>query len=434
MAHARWPLHAVVFALIAFGANLSACGSGEGPPDEPAGTKVAFSFCSDFAPIWLAVQDGDAPWVRLDPLSEGVYEARFTAPRGGVAYVSSSGGSLIVTYGNLTEIGTITCSRGFKYVTGTMTGVAEGAEPNVWLGGSYGVGAFYELLDVADGPADLIAAPLNYSPDGSYTATGIVIRRGQDPAANSQLPVIDFGSTESFAPSLASASVTGADGATRIRLTSSWHGRALPVADLSASNTVGPSLYAAVPQDRLGPGEFTSVGADVGNNLDRTSRAARVYFRAPVDKVVALGPELSTPVVTWQNPQRPRLQLTSQPEYARMVSITYQQNYELVSVAMTAAWLGGTPATWDLAVPDLSTVDGWNSAWGLGELPAISWRVIAEGGYDRGLGDTLHDGDTSAHATVDGGDGPFNSRADSGRGRAALHRGGFPELARRETK
>ena len=168
------------------------------------------------------------------------------------------------------------------------------------------------------------------------------------------------------------------------------------------SPTPGPLLYSAVPQDRLGPGEFSSLQAVTYDQLG--GRSAATYFRTPTDRVVTMGPMLDTPVITWAGSPpsvRPRAQLASQPPYARVATITYYQATGTVSVAVTSAYLGGTPATWDIQVPDLSSVDGWNDAWGLGAGP-VNWRVAAEGGSIRGLGDILHDGDSAMSAYTDG--------------------------------
>ena len=431
MALARRPMYAISSTLLC-AALISGCGGVDGPPDEP-GTPVRLSFCAGEAPIWLAVQDGDAAWARIYPRIEGFYEARFTANRGGIAYVTNSGASLFVAYGNLTELASISCGTGFNILNGNVAGLASAEGSDIWYGqASVSVDApnpRFQFRNAADGQQDLFTTRFTWSSGGGQIANRLVVRRAQTLTSGSRIPPIDFASTESFAPAFATASVTGADQAAEVFLNSRWHGRG-SAALLMFGPAPRPLLYPAVPLDRLGPGEFSSLEADTRDQAG--GRSARTYFRAPGDRVIAVGPSLNAPVVTWPDlppGMHPRLQLQSQPEYARVASITYYQGFDYVHVAMTSAYLGGTPATWDIVVPDLSAADGWNDAWGLGAVPAINWTVAAEGGTDLSLGDTAQDGDVVMGAYLDGGEGISAYRAT---GRPEPLRGGFPVPPRRE--
>ena len=114
-----------------------------------------------------------------------------------------------------------------------------------------------------------------------------------------------------------------------------------------------------------------------------------------------------------------------------MATVGYEQNFDYITLAVTAAYLGGTPATWVIEFPDLTSVEGWDPAWGLSESPAIVWTVAAEGGVDRSLGDVIHDGDVAMSASVRGGAGSESS-AHREAGRPQPVRGGFPRPHRRE--
>jgi hypothetical protein len=247
------------------------------------------------------------------------------------------------------------------------------------------------------------------------------------------LATLSFDSTEAFAPAVAAFSVTNVDPAQYVDLSTTWYGRGAATGRFNSGDLGGATSgqYAAVPLEQLGTGELSSL--DLATFDPPTSgRYVVRYFRAPMDMAIALGSPLSAPTVTFPatGPYvRPRVQLPSQAEYGRMAYVSYQQNYDNVTIAVTSAYLGGTPATWVLEVPDLSAVDGWNDAWGLSSSSGIGWYVMAEGGVDRKLGDVAHDGDVFRTADF-GGSNAAASRSRLGTGRPEPHRGGFPHPIR----
>ena len=428
MSFARWPLHAVRSALLC-GALLTACSSDDnGPPDEP-GTPVRISFCAGEAPVWLAVQDGDAAWKQVTPRITGVYDAGFTANRGGVAYVSSGGSDLVVAYGDLTELAMISCPLGTKSINGSVAGLTAAEGSDIWLGvplATANAQRRFQFRDVAEGQQDLFATRFTRDGNGGQIANRLVIRRAQLFTSGSRLPTIDFASTESFAPAFATVSVANADDAPTVGILSSWHGQASTTLVMYGT-APGPQLYSAVPEDQLRPGELSSLQAFADGQTG--VRSATEYFRAPTDRVVTLGPVLSTPVLTWPGAPailRPRLQLPSQTEYGRMAYATYNQGALAVRVFVTSSWLGGTPATWDIQVPDLSSVEGWNDAWGFTSSNVL-WYATAEGGVDRSLGDVVNDGDVFRTADFNGSS-EAAGRASRVIGRKEPHRGGFTSM------
>src|SRR5438309_9191098 len=55
-----------------------------------AGGSVSTTFCSAYAPIWLAVQDGNGAWTRVLPNpGTTTYELSFSSGKGGLAFVYS---------------------------------------------------------------------------------------------------------------------------------------------------------------------------------------------------------------------------------------------------------------------------------------------------------------------------------------------------------
>ena len=122
---------------------------------------------------------------------------------------------------------------------------------------------------------------------------------------------------------------------------------------------------------------------------------------------------------------RPRVQLASQVSYGRVASARFYQVGLAVTVTVSAGYLGATPATWDIELPDFSSVDGWSAAWGLDPGRNLQWDIVAEGGANPGLGDVVREGDRSMYASLAAGD-PLSIRALKRDGPPEPHRWGFP--------
>ena len=237
------------------------------------------------------------------------------------------------------------------------------------------------------------------------------MRRGQNPGNNSTLPVLDFNAAEAFASTTANVTVTGlgTDEASITALFTGVRGSAFGLLGVISSYTAasGAVPYGAVPLARLNANEFQQLfavaSAPGSSNSDRT---AGVYFRSPVTQTIALGPVLSTPTVTklvTAPNARPRVQLPGQSQYNKLFQASYDQTGTTrhANVSATAQYYGGAPATWDVTLPDLSTVTGWTSTWGLLDGgPAIRWDVSAQGGAISFLDPTIVDGSTSQSASI----------------------------------
>ena len=118
---------------------------------------------------------------------------------------------------------------------------------------------------------------------------------------------------------------------------------------------------------------------------------AALYFRAPADRALALGPEVLAPTfstVATTPTLRLRARLAEQQEYDHEASITYQQDStRQVTVSMTAAYaaLSGAGASYDLVIPELTGVAGFSAAWALSPVPELRWSANRIGG-NVGLG------------------------------------------------
>jgi hypothetical protein len=412
--------------------NITLTGTGTGIPPASSplpvtysasgGTGVSVTFCTADDPIWVAAQDGAGPWTRvLKNVGTTTYQFSFPSGKGGVAAVDTVGpGSdtyLNVTYGTLAEFTALAATTNFggcgsKTVNGTVTSMTAAEFAIVSLGYSSivaGAGGF-TLTGVADGLQDLVAARV----DAAGTVTNrIILRRAQNPANNSTMPVLDFAATpESFAPATANVTVSGlgTDEASITALFTGVRGSAFGLLNLvSGSYTAasGAVPYFAIPLAQLQPNEFQQLSATASAPGPSTSdRTAAVYFRSPVNQTLAVGPALSTPTVTKAvtSPNAwPRVQLLGQPLYNRFISASYDQsgNNRHASVDATAGYFGGAPVTWDVPLPPgLSAAAGWSTSWGLLDGVPIDWDVSAQGGAIAFLDPAIVDGSTSQSAHI----------------------------------
>lgn len=416
-------------------AFLAACGSSDGPSDPPSATDVELAFCTGvFAPHWVAAQDGDEAWRRLEPVAGSRYQAPFTTGRGGLAYVDGEGHNLVVNYGLAAELATA-CASGSKHVTGTTANVGENGLASLALGSvrafDYGSDTSpFDLWSVPDGPQDLFAARF---PRGSlrYPADRMIIRRAQDVPPEGELATLDFGAAEAFAPVTAGISATGLNGPLDAEVTSWWYGdrgRTIAMVMWSGAILQGATTWSAVPLEQLEADDLSFLEVTTYDASGRY-RSVVTFLRTPGDRVVDMGPELNRPELTRvaESPYlRPRVLLASQASYGRVASARFYQVGLAVAVTVSAGYLGGTPATWDIELPDFSSVDGWSAAWGLDPGLNLRWDIIAEGGPNPGLGDLVRDGDKSLFASFAGGD-PLSIRAVKRDGPPEPHRWGFPQ-------
>lgn len=116
-------------------------------------------------------------------------------------------------------------------------------------------------------------------------------------------------------------------------------------------------------------------------------------FHAMTARTITMPPPLPAPTIATLAGSYKRLQATfvRQPEHIITggvgvgANFTYgtQSGHQYATVLATQAWIGATTAT--LAMPDLSSVTGWNDAWAPPASATGSWSIGAYGG-DASLG------------------------------------------------
>jgi hypothetical protein len=374
---------------------LSACKSDTTRPNN--GVTATVSFCTDNAPIWLAVQDGSSAWKQVTATSGNTYTFQLTSSRAGVAYVTQTANNfttlsvLYATTSELTSSGgiTLTCTAtNNKTVGGSVAGLGASAVAVVSLGpsrtnvsGAAGQTTF-QLQFVPTGPHDLVAARTTSS-TGQTQVTTMIVRRGLDPAAGSTLPVLDFGSSEAFTPATANLTISGLGNEAALT------GGALVTADRSnafyyfdAGSTAATRPYYGLPAAQLASGDLHELFVTTG------TRSAILYVHSVADRTVTLGSALGAPTITTAATTpylRLRAQLPQQTEYNRVGEASYTQNmsgtFHTVTIFMTMAYAAAaTSGLYDLVIPDLSGVTGFSAVWALQPGVSTRWNAIEVGG------------------------------------------------------
>jgi hypothetical protein len=410
--------------------------------------NTTWEFCTvSQTPIWVAIQDGaSGTWTRVTP--SGPNNTRFqfniTQPKGAIAYVTTpaSGGvgtartfaarlsadlqqtlllrnrptranayaasslagnfTLSIFYGTQAELnatGTTRCLAGSgKTVNGSVAGLSSGAtsqqSATISLGSASASASAqqltFQLKDVPDGALDLIAGrqTTTINPnDFTFTIAldKLIIRRGVNAAANSTLPVLDFGSAEAFDP--AQANLTLANLGTDIGytitsyFTASGSGTTGAALSTFPSPGAGPFKYYGVPSNKQAAGDLHLAIAFAIPSLTNTSqsRFAALYFKDPTDRTMTLGAAFPAPTITTAATApyvRFRAQGTLPTEYNQFFSISYNQAQAGRNVAISASqnYLAGA-TTFDFTIPDFTAVAGWDNNWGPIAGQSTTWSV-----------------------------------------------------------
>jgi hypothetical protein len=342
----------------------------------------------------VAAQNGDGAWTRLNEVAPRQYDVT-VGQRAGLATVTreGTGYETDVHYLSAAEVagmaqaGCVEPAAGNKTVQASVAGLGDGSRAMASLGTGFGFAVQngpFAIMNVPDGAQTLVATRTG----ADELVDRVILRRGVNAPAGSVLPVLDFGSAEAFAPTSASISVQnlGSDVAsvTSAVYTGTFGGGLL-------SNVRGTTglRFLGVPADKLGAGEFNTVTVMAGAaNGSGPQRLVVTFLGEISDAAVALAAPLSTPVVSAAATTpylRPQLQMAGQADYNAYATASFTQDggaafYRGASVSRTAAYGGGAPATWTLAVPDFSGVAGFDAAWGLRADATYSWNASAYGG------------------------------------------------------
>lgn len=359
------------------------------------GGNIQWVFCdASRIPLFFAFRDGSTgAWTRVTPTG-GTFSFTVNQSVGGVSYVlpSSPGFATSVflqTAAELTAAAASECTSfptGGKTVTGSVTGLTFLQSYNVALGIAATTGTFstptFTLNNVPNGALDLVAARTTIS---SITflpeVDRIAIRRNLVQANNSIISPIDF-AAEGFAPATANVTISGGSGEqvfTNTAFTTA-NGANLSIfgglPSASATRTI-----TGVPTARLAAGDLHQLFATASDAGGTSTRGVFVFFRDLAARTLDLGATLTLPTVTSSvsTVLRPRAQATFQTDYQTAVGASFfQNNNRSVTVSASKAYFGAA-AGYDLEVPDLAPVSGFNTTWGLTPATAYTYTVTGSG-------------------------------------------------------
>jgi hypothetical protein len=373
------------------------------PPPPPPPTSITVSYCAPFTPLWVAFQDGDGAWTRVQPHVNGgstQFTYAFASNRGAIATVIQGAPrltSVSVLYGAPEELETVSlnsprfCGSPLKTLHGTVAGLDANELAVVQSGfiseGIVHQGEAFDLGQVLPGPRDVLATRLTQT-HGVSVLSKMILRHGLDLPDGATLPVFDFGAAEAFAPVPANVtlSTVGSDGAfVTVGLVTNNFLNTYFIPPQVTPGLVQP--YLAIPEGQLVPGDLQVIRAQTHTDAHDGLIGAALYFRAPADRSLALGPEVLAPTfgtLATTPALRLRARFPEQAEYNREASIMFQEDStRQVSVSMTAAYAAAidrSGAGYDLDIPDLSGVSGFNPAWALTPAPSFFWTANRLGG------------------------------------------------------
>jgi len=372
------------------------------PPPPPPPNTITVAYCDPYAPLWVAFQDGDGAWTRAQPVvSAGKTEFThsFTTGRGAIAKVSQGGPgltSLSILYGTPEDLTTASinsprfCGAPLKTLHGSVAGldtnelalIQSGYIAEALVSG----GEPFDLPQILPGPRDVLATRLTRT-NGINLLSALILRHGIDVPNGATIPVFDFTAPEAVAPVTAHVTLGGTDSA--FVTTGFQTSNFLNTFSLPAQAVPGPvQPYLAIPEPRLAAGDLQILRANIHNAGFNGSRSAVLYFRAPTDRELVLGPEAAAPTFTTVA-RSPSLRISAhfaeQQAYDRMTAITYQEDSTRQVAILQTAGYAALAGVSDLVIPDLSGVDGFSARWALTATPALSWTANRIGGT-AGLG------------------------------------------------
>jgi hypothetical protein len=382
---------------------VDACSHDMAGPGNGVDSQTAdIAFCGE--PTWVAFQDGDGAWTRAVAMRVGSIATLhhiFTKGRAGIAIARESNGgmtALSIFYGAPNELSTVSDTAGVacgatssRTLHGTVIGLdtnevalvlaGRGVDPGFV---SAATGPDFDLRGLRPGPHDFLATRTAIA-NGKQVVNRVTVRRAPDLPDQAILAPMDFRSTEALPPVAHTLTLTGPDaaGSTGFVALRTAHGIADQLAAISTTGTATTTQYLAIPDQQLVSGDLQSITMTSAPSAN-VVRSTTVYFHFAADRSIALpgiptSPALSVASTGRTLAMRARFDVAT--DYDRLTSITYQQGENtIVIVTMTATYAARNPGLYDLVVPDLLELDGFDSHWALQPGIAVRWTSARFGG------------------------------------------------------
>lgn len=363
--------------------------------------NVTWQFCGTLGiPVWVAFQDGtNGTWTHVTGTNDA-YSFNVTQAVGAVAYVypfGTGGFDMEIFYGSKADLqgrSNEVCSGAAgagKTVTAPVAGTSAGDIILANLGPSSGTlsGSTETFTGVPNGNVDLIAGRTTFALNGttiSFNLAKMIIRRNLNPATGSALATIDFGSGEAFTPVTKNLTInnlgTDVSGVFGLYFTPNNTFGAY-FTDLSGSGAT--RTYPGVPAANQVAGDLHVLALVGFPSLTNTTseREALFAFHDATDKTLSLGPTLTAPTVsalTATGYARLRAAIAVQPEYNKLFTFAGQQTGSAprrFTIQQTAGY--SSASSFNMDVPDLSAVSGFDVNWGIKTGTAVAWTVTGTG-------------------------------------------------------
>jgi hypothetical protein len=387
---------------LSLAALVAACSDGVGPNRTIAG-RLTLDFCSNESPVFFAYRNDGGNWTSVSESADNSFTFDVTE-KVGIAMTFDFGDEILtdVYYATRTELLPLSdkaCNEsvGAKTVNGSVSNVATGEQAYVSMGGSEIVVApppsTFSLTSVPSGPQDLIAHREVTTIEG-LAPDRVVIRRAQNPVSGATLAALDFSAATSDPLTVNLASITGLTGGEDNYLdvyfeTALGTEHTLWLAPLFSTST--QTLY-GIPAALTQSGDLHRLDLQAEATSGATYRVVRRWYRNPANQSLSLGPNLPTPGITSAGTTpylRLRASLPSQPDYGSFATAYFIQGTSFlrsVFVTETSGYRGGTPATWTLEIPNLSSTGDYPADAGLVSGSGTQWFVEA---FDGSLGDFI---------------------------------------------
>lgn len=375
-----------------------------------SGSSIVFSFCGTQStlPIWFAAQSGTAgAWTTVAAGANNSYSFSI-ADVGGVAWVqqvSANQYHLNVSYGTAAELtaqGASVClPSSFRSVTGSVNGFGTGNADlvSVSFGSGFALPAptfalpNFTISGVAAGAHDLVGTRSTFNildPLNPLTLNKVFIKRGLNPPNGGSVGTVDFTGSDAFDPITKQITITNTAAGELVSVSNTFmtgNGSfgSMGAVTLGAGNSV--NLFVVPPANTLaGDVQALAVNAAIiSGGITSQLRSMALVYKDPANQNVTLGAALNAPLISVLGTApyaRLRSQLTRQADYANYWTTNYSQlttaDQRTATISMTEGYIGNA-TSFDVSVPDFSTLPAWQNLWGLKAGNLTTWNVSAFG-------------------------------------------------------
>lgn len=363
----------------------------------PATASLTMTFCSNNLPALLAFKNEGSSW-QVATAAGPSYTFAATDRLGVmIVFLSSNGANkqANITYGLRAEFAAFSgrdCA-GTKRLNGTVAGVASSQIVRVAMGPAAlnppatSASPTFSFLTLPNRPMDLIGT--TGTSGATFTPDKMIMHRDLDLADNASLPALDFGTADAFALQQGTLTIAG-PAATEVKAMALtyWSRNATFGAVQRVDVSAGSMTLFGVPAARQVAGEVHELFLDHYVPQNFVGRTLLSYYATPGDRTETLGAFVNSPTITAlaSSPYlRLRARVTSQADYQSAIRLLFYQELTVsdtraVFVQASAAYLGGTPSTWDVSIPDFSGLSGFNNGWMPVPTSATVWQVVGFNG------------------------------------------------------